>query len=75
MLTPEQCKAARAIIGWSQSQLAAQAHVGFSTVRDFEKGRHTPHHNNLKAIKETLEAGGVEFIPGNGGEPGVRPRK
>jgi hypothetical protein len=31
--------------------------------------------NNLEAIQRVLEAAGVEFIPGNGGGPGVRLRK
>jgi hypothetical protein len=42
---------------------------------DFEKGRRTPTANNLTAIRAALEAAGVEFIPENGGGPGVRLRK
>ena len=37
-----------------------------------ENGKRTPHRNNLKSIKRALEDAGVEFIPANGGGPGVR---
>lgn len=62
MITPAQSRAARALIEWSQSDLAAAAHLGLSTIRDFEKGRRTPTHNNLLGIKLALEAKGVAFI-------------
>ena len=74
MVTREQCKAGRALVGWSQTDLADAADVGLSTVRDFETGKRTPINNNLSAIKAALERAGVEFIAGNGGGPGVRLR-
>ena len=66
MITPAQSRAARALIEWSQSDLAAAAHLGLSTIRDFEKGRRTPTHNNLLGIKLALEAAGVVFITDKG---------
>lgn len=75
MVTREQCKAGRALVGWSQTDLADAADVGLSTVRDFETGKRTPINNNLSAIKSALEAAGVEFIAQNGGGPGVRLRQ
>jgi len=75
MLTPEQSRAARGLVEWSQEELASRASLGPSTIRDFEKGRRVPTTNNLAAIKRALETAGVVFIPENGGGPGVRLKK
>lgn len=61
-MTPAQSRAARGLIEWSQEQLAEAAHLGLSTIRDFEKGRRVPTHNNLTAIKRALEDAGVSFM-------------
>ncbi len=74
-LTPAQCRAARALLDWSQSRLAEGSNLGLSTVKNFEVGRSIPTINNLAAIRAALEAAGVEFIAENGGGPGVRLRK
>ena len=63
------------LIDWSQQQLADQARVGVSTVRNFEGGRSAPMTNNLDAMVRSMEAAGVAFIPENGGGAGVRLRK
>jgi DNA-binding transcriptional regulator YiaG len=60
-LMPEQCRAARAWLDWSQDDLAAAARVSQSTVRDFEKGRRIPIANNLEAMRAALEARGIGF--------------
>jgi hypothetical protein len=70
MISPAQSRAGRALVDWSQERLAEAAHLGLSTIRDFEKGRRAPGHNNLVAIQVALESAGVEFT--NGGQPGVR---
>jgi transcriptional regulator with XRE-family HTH domain len=75
MTTPAQVRAARALINWSQQQLAEAARVGVVTVRQFESGAAQPRNSTLEVIERALEAAGVEFIAQNGGGPGVRLRK
>jgi transcriptional regulator with XRE-family HTH domain len=75
MMTPAQCRAARALLDWSQQQLAESATVGNATIRNFENGKSSPQHSTLDVLRRALEAAGVEFIPENGGGPGVRLRK
>jgi transcriptional regulator with XRE-family HTH domain len=71
-LTPPQCRAARALIGWSQDQLAAASKVAKGTIANFEAGKRDPYERTLLDIQAALEAAGVEFIPANGGDAGVR---
>jgi transcriptional regulator with XRE-family HTH domain len=58
------------MVGWTRQQLAQASGVGFSTLSDFEAGRHTPHPANMSAIIGAFERVGVEFT--NGAEPGVK---
>lgn len=62
MLAPEQSRAARGWLDWSQEELAKRANVSLSTVRDFEKGRRTPIGNNLQAIRRAIEAAGLDVL-------------
>lgn len=72
MIIPQQCRAARGLVGMSQDDLAVAARVSNSTVRNFEAGRTVPGTNNLDAIRRAFETAGVEFIQENGGGAGVR---
>ena len=72
MLTPAQCRAARALLDWSQQDLAGASKVGNATIRNLESGKSDPQHSTLDVLRRTLEAAGVEFIAENGGGPGVR---
>ena len=74
-MTPEQCRAARAWVDWSQDDLARAASVSLSTVRDFEKGRRAPIANNLAAIRAALEARGARFLGDGSGTLGVEFQK
>jgi ribosome-binding protein aMBF1 (putative translation factor) len=64
-MVPEQCRAARGWLDWSQEELAAKASVSLSTVRDFEKGRRVPIANNLTAMRAALEREGIVFSEGD----------
>nr|WP_174769559.1 transcriptional regulator [Blastochloris tepida] len=74
-MTPAQCRAARALIEWTQPRLAEAAKLGLSTVVDFEKSRRSVSEDAIAAIRLALEGAGIEFIPENGGGPGVRLQK
>lgn len=68
MISPPQCRAARALLSWSQQELAHAARVGVVTVRQFESGGTTPRAATLDVMKRALEAAGVTFISDQGRE-------
>ena len=74
-LTAAQCRAARALIPWSQAELAAASKVAIKTIADFERGARTPYDRTLADILAALEFAGVIFVEKNGHGPGVRLRK
>jgi transcriptional regulator with XRE-family HTH domain len=61
-MSPEQCRAARGWLEWTQQELARRARVGLSTVRDFEKGERIPIPNNLAAMRRAIETAGVRLL-------------
>ena len=75
MLTPSQCRAARALLNWSQQELADRSQVGIVTIRQLEAGAHEPRPATVQVVRQALERAGVEFIDENGGGAGVRLRK
>ncbi len=72
MITPEQCRAARGLLAWTQYDLADRAGVGIVTVHQFEAGLSQPRRATGEVIKRAFEQAGVAFIDDNGGGPGVR---
>ena len=75
MLAPEQSRAARGWLDWSQDDLARRARVSLSTIRDFEKGRRVPIANNLDAIHRAFQASGVTFDNADDIAVGISVRK
>ena len=73
-ISSAQCRAARALLGWSQDQLANIAKVARATVADFEWNLRAPMRQNMVALVCAFEAQGVVFIPddGQGSGAGVR---
>ena len=72
-LTAPQCRAARALLDWTQAELARHAAVSAGTVRGFEASRHVLHRATSAAIRQALEAAGVVFLdPDAAGGEGVR---
>ena len=76
MLTIEQLRGARGLLGWSQSKLAARAGLSLPTVKRVEAGLGPRVSDEARTkLRRALEIAGVEFIDENGGGPGVRLRK
>ena len=73
-ISAAQCRAARALLDLSQSDVAESAHLSAPTVGAFERHGKAPSHNNLQAIRTALEAAGILFVPANKGGTGVRLR-
>jgi DNA-binding XRE family transcriptional regulator len=71
VVSPAQCRAARALLKWTQAKLAQQAAVARKTVADFELGNRSLHRRTRLDITVALEAAGIEFIWAAEGE-GVR---
>ncbi len=68
-------RAARALVGISQAELASRAGVSVPTIKRCEsEGSNTAvvSSETQQKIRAVLEAEGIEFIPENGGGPGVR---
>ena len=60
-MSPEQCRAARAWLGWTQAELAHRANVGLSALKDFEKGARRTIAAIRLQIQRAFEDAGVEF--------------
>jgi len=71
-ISPEQCRAARGLLGWSQSDLSKASETATKTIADFERGVREPYARTLADVRAALERAGVEFIPENGAGAGVR---
>jgi transcriptional regulator with XRE-family HTH domain len=77
MITVRQVKAARALLGWSQSDLATHSQISEPTIARLESsdGVLGGRADTAEKIQQALQVAGVEFIDENGGGPGVRLRK
>ena len=60
-ITPQESRAARGLLDWTQTQLAEASLVGLSTVRNFESELRETTAANLAAIRGALEKAGVIF--------------
>ena len=78
MLTPDQCRMARAALKWSREDLAKKSGVAAVTIKGFELLGADSKFSTLNKLQRALEAAGVEFIDeghkSDDGGPGVRIR-
>jgi transcriptional regulator with XRE-family HTH domain len=71
MTTAAQVRAARALLDWSQADLAAKAGVSTTAINGIERGKADPRVSTLTALRRALEEAGIEFLP----DEGVRRRR
>ncbi|KAB2716962.1 helix-turn-helix domain-containing protein [Brucella intermedia] len=75
MITPEQIRGARAMLGMTQAELAKLSGLSTTGLNNIERGSADPKASTLSAIQLALEGRGVVFLA-NGdnrdGGPGVR---
>jgi transcriptional regulator with XRE-family HTH domain len=74
-IVPQQCRAARALLNWTQGELATLAGVSRSTIKDFECHRHVLHRATESLLIHALENGGVQLLSAGPEGPGVRLRQ
>ncbi|KVT60622.1 hypothetical protein WM27_09605 [Burkholderia ubonensis] len=60
---PQQVRAARALLDWSQRDLAQAAQIAVSTIADFERDVRKMMPANMRMIVHAFNDAGVEFIP------------
>lgn len=73
-MTPAQCRAARALLGWSQTELATEAAVSQRSVSAYECRESPLHDNTVTALRLAFEKNLLVFIEGPEAE-GVYLRK
>ena len=74
MILTAQLRAARGLLGWSQSRLATESGVALSTIKRMEsvEGPIRGTAESVWKVQKALEDGGVVFVNENGGGAGVR---
>ena len=62
MITPSQIRAARALLGWKQTDLAKAAEVSEISVKNIERGATDARGSTLGKIQSAFVAAGVQFL-------------
>lgn len=71
-VTSAQIRAARGLLDISQQELADLSKVSLRTIVQIERDSKPASASIVQALVLSLKAAGIEFIPENGGGPGVR---
>jgi transcriptional regulator with XRE-family HTH domain len=76
LATIPQIRAARGLLGWSQTRLGDEAGLSLPTVKRYETGSaQRVSEDAVTAMQAALERAGVIFVAENGDGPGVRLKK
>ena len=60
-MTPAQCRAARALLRWSQEDLARTAEINAVTLRNYENEKTTAQRASISVMRQAFETAGVVF--------------
>lgn len=66
-----QIRAARALLGLTQEELASLSDISLPTIKDFERGIRVPRRRTLRDLRQTLEGLGIQFLDADDGGVGV----
>jgi transcriptional regulator with XRE-family HTH domain len=66
MIDSRQIRAARALLSWSQVDLARAADMATSSIKNIESETSTARKETLAQIFEAFDTNGIEFMPGSG---------
>ena len=62
MLSAQQIRAARSLLGWSRRELAIVAGISQGTIKAIEQGKTDARLSTLRKLARTFTAHGVEFV-------------
>ncbi|HXW72094.1 MAG TPA: transcriptional regulator [Methylocella sp.] len=74
MISSKQCRAARALLGWSPDELASKSHLPLSAIETLEEGAGSPHAAESEALRRIFELAGIKFLAKDDGGIGVQLR-
>ncbi len=66
MMTIEQCRGARGVLGWTQQDLADASGLSKTAINNFEKGHSDIKSESLRAIRMAFESADIEFLGHDG---------
>lgn len=74
LITAEQIRAARSVLGWTNAELSERSGVATATLKRYEAANGVPksRKDSLHRIQSVFEAAGIEFVGSPDDAPGIR---
>lgn len=61
-ITPNQCRAARELLNWTQEDVQKKSKLGRETIGNFERGTGNPTVRTLNDLRKAFGDAGIEFV-------------
>jgi transcriptional regulator with XRE-family HTH domain len=61
-ISPEQCRAARALLGWTHEELSKRSGIPIRTLTNFETAATNPRGSTTELLVKTFQAAGIVFV-------------